>query len=173
MTKEMEKPDNRPKLTAGHKLPEIVGKVIDFEGWARSVAFRDDYHEPNPDYISMMLAMQSIMANTIEEAFAQGGVVKLQEILFDRPGETTGPIEIHDVYVAESDFETGNPCYVIMTWTDLASGADLKVTTGATNIQATLIGLLKLGMFTIKCQIKRGDSKDKGGKYLLHLLPPD
>jgi len=40
-------------------------------------------------------------------------------------------------------------------------------------VQATLLGLLVNGMWPIRCQIKRGESKDKGGRYLLFVLPPD
>lgn len=161
------------ELTKGHKLPADFLAIIDFEGWAKAVAFKAPYKEPNPDFISTMLAFNAITATTIEEVFQSAGVKKLQEIIPDTPGATTGPREITDLYVAESDFETGNPSYVIITWTDLELGGEQRVTTGATNIQATLIGLLKLGQWPMRVQVKRGDSKDKGGRYLLFMLPPD
>jgi hypothetical protein len=171
VSKEVAKPGKA--LTTGAKLPEAFGHIVAFEDWAQSIVFGTPYKEPNPDFISRMLALQAITADTIEEVFQANGVKKLQEILANVPGATTGPKEITDLYVAESDFETGNPCYVIISWVDLETGDDQKVTTGATNVQATLIGLLKLGTWPIRCQIKRGDSKDKGDRYLLFLLPPD
>lgn len=161
------------QITKGAKLPAEFNAIIHFEGWARSVLLKEQYTEPNPDYISTMLAMQAITAETIEEVWQANGVKKLQEILADNPGATTGPKEITDLYVAKSDFETGNPCYVIITWVDMELGTEEKVTTGATNIQATLIGLLKHGVWPMKVQVKRGDSKDKGGRYLMHMMPPD
>jgi hypothetical protein len=101
------------------------------------------------------------------------GVDGLQEWVPDQPNATTGPIEITDLYVASSDFQVGAKTFVIMTCVSLMDGTDRKTTTGAIGIQSKLIGLIKLGHFPIQCQFKRGDSKDKGGRYLLHLLPPD
>lgn len=161
------------KLTEGAMLPEGTELFIDFEGWARSVFHGVPYEEPDKEYLSRMLAFKAITAKTVEEAFGSMGISRLQETLPDTPGASTGPLELTELYVASSDFETGNPCYVIVTATRLDTGKEKKFSTGATNVQATLIGLLKLGYNPIRFQVKRGDSKDKGGRYLLHLLPPD
>lgn len=161
------------ELTAGAQLPEGFSAIINFEGWARSIVYREKYNEPNPEFISQMLALLTITGETIEEVFTSAGVTKVQEMVPDSPGASFGPFEITDLYVAASDFETGNPSYVIISGVMLDSGEEFKCTTGATNIQATLIGLLKLGMWPVRAQFKRGDSKDKGGKHLLFLLPPD
>lgn len=155
------------------KVPDALGAIIDIEAWASAVLRKTPYTEPNPDFISTMIAWQTITAQSVEEVFEQAGVRRLQQMLPNSPGATTGPIEITDLYVASSDFETGNPSYVIVTCLDMELGTEYKFTTGATNIQATLLGLLVNGMWPVKCQIKRGDSKDKGGRYLLFLLPPD
>lgn len=155
------------------KVPAALGAIINVEDWASAILRKTPYVEPSPDFISTMIAWQTVTAQSIEEVFEQAGVRGLQKILPDTPGATTGPFEILDLYVASSDFETGNPSYVIVTAVSLESGAEYKFTTGATNIQATLLGLLVNGMWPIKAQIKRGDSKDKGGHYLMFLLPPD
>jgi hypothetical protein len=165
--------NGKPVLTGKAKVPATINKIIDFEGWAQAIAYGEPYKEPDPEFITRMLAMRSILATSVEEAFSGLGIVKVQEWILDRPGETSGPIEINDIYVAESDFESGNGCFVIITCVNLMDGTEIRASTGATNIQASLIGLLQLGNFPVKCQIKRGDSKDKGGRYLLHLLPPD
>lgn len=163
----------KQELTAGAKLPEAFGAVIAFESWARSIVFGEKYNEPDPEFISRMLAYLTITGENIDQVFANAGVSKVQEMVPDQPSATFGPFEITDLYVAASDFETGNPTYVIITGVRLDDGTDFKCTTGATNIQATLIGLLKLGTWPIRAQFKRGISKDKGGRYLLFLLPPD
>lgn len=155
------------------KLPPDFFTIINPQAWVDAILHGDKYREPDPDFISRLLAAQSIFADTIEEAFAAGGVRKLQEWLPDMPNASTGPMEITDLYVAESDFETGNPTYVLVSAVMLGSGEEVKFSTGATNVQATLIGLLRLGTWPIRCQCKRGDSKDKGGKYLIFVLPPD
>jgi hypothetical protein len=169
--KEIQKP-LRP-IVKMDRLPEAFRTIINPEGWVNAILYRDKYEEPDPDFISKMLAAQSILAETIDDAWASGEVLKLQQWVLDRPGETTGPIEITDLYVAASDFETGNPCFVLVSFMHLESGETGKFSTGATNVQATLIGLLRNGVWPIRCQIKRGDSKDKGDRYLLHMLPPD
>jgi hypothetical protein len=154
-------------------VPDALGAVVDVRAWVDSILRKTPYEEPNPDFISTMIAFQTISAQSVEEVFANAGVSKIQEMLANVPGATTGPIEITDLYVAASDFETGNPCFVIISAISLETGEEWKGTTGATNVQATILGLLVNGMWPIKCQIKRGDSKDKGGRYLLFVLPPD
>lgn len=155
------------------KWPENLATQINFPGWARAIALDEKYAEPIPGYISRMLALQSMMADTPEKVFLANNVKGLQEIIPDAPGATSGPHEIMDLYVAESDIAEGYSCYVIVEWLDLELGQVSKWTTSATNVMATLIGLLKFGQWPIRCQIKRGDSKDKSGKHLLTLLPPD
>jgi hypothetical protein len=155
------------------KVPAPVVASVDFGSWASSLLRKTPYAEPIPDYISTMLAYQTITAATLEDVFKQANIQKMQEQIANVPDAGTGPIEITDLYVAESDFETGNPSYVIITATVLDTGETWKRTTGATNIQATLLALLRHGVWPIRCQIKRGDSKDKGGRYLLFVLPPD
>lgn len=155
------------------KIPAALTTFINPVGWINSMLYGDTYAEPDPDFISKMLTARAIFAESDEEAFSAMGVKRLQKWVADRPGETTGPLELTDLYVAASDFETGNPTYVLMSAVHLESGEELKISTGATNIQGTLIGLLRLGRWPIRFQVKRGDSKDKGGRYLLHMLPPD
>lgn len=155
------------------KWPEHLATQIDFPAWASAIIMGTKYKEPIPDYISKMLALETILASTPEEVFKASGVKGLQEIIPDVPDATTGPHEILDVYVAESDIETGYSCFIIVEWFDLELGTKSKWTTSATNVMSTLIGLLKFGNWPIKCQIKRGDSKDKSGKHLLIMLPPD
>jgi hypothetical protein len=153
--------------------PEHLTTKIDFPGWVMAIAMGSDYKEPIPGYISKMLALEAILASTPEEVYKATGVKGLQEIIPDVPDATTGPHEILDLYVAESDIETGYSCFIIVEWLDLEMGGVSKWTTSATNVMSTLIGLLKFNQWPIRCQIKRGDSKDKSGKHLLLMLPPD
>lgn len=160
-------------LTKGAKVPAAFHQIIAFEDWAQSVVYKTPYKEPNPDFISQYLAYLAITGETPDEIFQIQGVDGIQEVLADVPGAKTPPMEITDLYVAASEFEAGAPCYVIVSAVNLETGGNIKFTTGALNIQATLIGLLKIGTWPIRCVVKRGDSKDKGGRHLLFLLPPD
>lgn len=160
-------------LVKRSKLPDAVSSVIDLEGWAWSVLDRRDYNEPDPEFVSRMLAFQTITADTIEEIFRQAQIKQLQKLVADTPGASTGPLELDDLYVAKSDFETGNPTYVIASVHRLDEDYEYKFTTGATNVQATFIALLAHGVWPIRFQVVRGDSKDKGGRYLFFVTPPD
>lgn len=155
------------------KVPDALGAVINVQGWAESIIIGTPYVEPNPDFISQMLSFTTITAETIEDAFAAARVGQLQRMIANVPEATIGNIEITDLYVATSDFETGNPSYVIVTYVSLDDGTTGKFTTGATNVQATILALLRLGMWPIRCKIKRGETKDKGDRYLLFVLPAD
>lgn len=159
-------------LTEGKQLPGELGRIIDFEGWAQSLIFGVKYKEPDPDYISRILVYNIVMAETIEDVFRQTGVKGVQELVPDSPSAEYGPFELTDLYVASSDFETGNNSFVLLTLLMLESGQVVKCSTGATNIQGELIALLKLGNWDRRAKFKRGVSKDKGGRYLLFLMPP-
>lgn len=163
----------RKELTTGAKLPEAFSAIINLEGWAQSIVYGVPYKDPNPDYISMMLAMLTITADNEMDVWQQDGILGVQKLVPDSPGAKSEPFEITDLYVTASDYETGAPCFCIISARYLGSGDDVKCTTGALNIQATLIGLLKLGTWPIRAKFLRGESKDKGGKYLLFLMPPD
>lgn len=157
----------------GWQVPPAFAEIIDPAGWVNAILLKRKYVEPNPEFISTMLALSAISAESVEEAFAQSGIIGVQELVRDQPGAATEPFEITDLYVAATDFETGNPCYVIISARYLGTGDEFRCTTGATNIQATLIGLLRNGAWPIRAKFKRGESKDKGGRYLLFLMPPD
>jgi hypothetical protein len=160
-------------LLLNSRAPDAISKIIDMEEWAQAVVNGTKYQEPDPNFLSRYLALQIITAETVDEAFRKQNIKGVQEIVPDTPGATTGPMEITDVYVAESSFDAGHSCFVIITAVDLEMGGERKMTTSATNIQATLISLIHQGQWPIRCQIKRGDSKDRGGHYLLFMVPPD
>lgn len=153
--------------------PAQLAGIIDVRAWAESLVTRVAYAEPNPDFLSMMLMAQTLMAETAEDVLAQSSIRKLQEAIPNVPGAGTGPIEINDLYVTSSDFGEGAPCYVILTAMDLETGVVDKYTTGAQQLQSQILRLLSLGVWPIRCQIKRTERKDKGGRFLFWLFPPD
>lgn len=160
-------------LVRPNELVTRMAPVINVEAWAQSLAYGTAYDEPDPDFIARNLAIMTMTAESADDILDQGGVKGLQKLVPDRESETWGPFELTNLYVAKSDFATGNPSFVIMTVTHLVEGAEYKISTGATNIQASLIGLLSLGVWPIRAKFKRGISKDRGERYLLHLVGPD
>jgi hypothetical protein len=67
----------------------------------------------------------------------------------------------------------GAPCYMILDYISLDTGAKRKTTTGATQLQAQILRLIGFGIWPIRCQIKRTERKDKGGRFLFWLYPVD
>lgn len=155
------------------KFPGELGSVISPKGWMASLLGGVPYKEPDPEYLGKLIMAQSILAQTIEEAWASGEVKHLQEWLPDTPGAVLGPFEMTDVYVAKSDFETGNPTYVIVSCVMLDTGEEERWSTGASQIQATILGLLRHGVWPIRARLLRGDIKDKGDRYMMNLVQPD
>lgn len=160
-------------LTQGASLPAEYSARVNFEGWARSVVFGEKYREPDPDYLSRLLAAQAIMASSVEELFAERSPLGLQNMIEDTPGAKSPPLELTELYVTSSDMETGAPCYLIATCLNLETGEEVRFTTGALPVQSYLIALLKLGVNPVRFRIVRGDMKDKGGKHLLTVQPPE
>lgn len=155
------------------QFPAGMEEFIDGPKWVKSILLGEKYIEPDPEFILRKLALQTILGESVEEVFERGGILKVQEMVPDTANGETEPFEITDLYVSASDYKTGNPCYVIIEAFWLDSGQEFKCSTGATNIQAILIGLLINKAWPIRAKFKRGDMKDKGDRYLLFLMPPD
>lgn len=162
------------KLLQGrHPLPEKLRDKLSLSAWAESIVNRAPYKELDPDYLSRMLLVQTLTAQTPDEVFEQAGIRKLQELVPNAPGLGTGPVEIVDLYVTSSDFGEGAPCYMIVDIIDETSGDAIRFSTGATQLQAQIIALLSFGTWPIRCQIKRTERKDRGGRFLFWLFPPE
>lgn len=154
-------------------LPEKLQGKINLSDWANSLVNKAPYREPDSDYLSRMLLVQTLTAATPEEVFAQSGIKKLQELIPNAPGLGTGIIEICDLYVTDSDFGEGAPTYMIVDMIDESTGEATRFSTGATQLQAQIIALLSFGQWPIRCQVKRTERKDKGGRFMFWLLPPE
>lgn len=159
-------------ILAGRKpLPEALQDKMNLSAWAESLANKAPYKEPDPDYLSRMLLIQTLTAATPEEVFAQSGIRKLQELVPNAPGMTSGPGTITDLYVTASDFGEGAPCYIIVDFMSAVTGELTRFSTGASQLQAQILALLSFGTWPIDCEIKRTDRKDRGGRYLFWLSP--
>jgi hypothetical protein len=163
----------KPLIAEGTAVPDDLYGKLDLSVWANSLINRTPYTEPDPEYLSRMLLTQTLMADDVDAVFAQAGIRKLQEAIPNVPNGGTGPIQIYDLYVTGSDFGEGAPCYMILSVRDLETGMESKYTTGATQLQAQILKLISLGSWPITCQIKRTERKDRGGRFLFWLFPPD
>jgi hypothetical protein len=155
------------------KIPPLLAAKVDVIGWATSLFEGTTYTDPDPNYISRELLMMTLTADTVEAVLSASEITKLQQWIGNAPGAGTGPCEISDLYITGSDFGEGLPCYMIMTVTNLDTGHQRKVTTGASGLQAQVLRLISLGSWPIRCQITRTESKDKGGRFIFRLFPVD
>lgn len=160
-------------LAGDAALPEELRGRIVLRDWADSLVNHAKYEEPDPDYLSRTLLLQTLMAETPEAVLTQSGIRKLQESIPNAPGAGTGAVEVTSLYVTGSDFGEGAPCYMIFELTDLETGVPQKYSTGATQLQAQFLRLISLGVWPIRGQIKRTERKDRGGRFLFWFFPPD
>lgn len=161
----------KPVVTERAPMPaQLEGKII-LSAWADSLVNGTKYAEPDPNYLSRLLVMQTLTAESLDQVFEQGGIQGLQKAIPNVPDAGTGPIMITDLYVTGSDLNEGVPCYVILTTTHMETGTIAKYTTGAQQLQAQILAALSFGHWPIPCEIKRTDRKDKSGKYLFWMFP--
>ena len=154
-------------------LPEDLEDVIDLSSWADALYNGRPYSEPDEGYLSRLLIRQTLEATSPEQVFTPNDLDGLQKIIPNVPGAGTGPIEINGLYVAKSSMDAGAPCYMIFDYADLETGNLRKTTTGATQLQAQVLRLIAFGQWPIRGNIKRTERKDKGGRFLFWLFPPD
>lgn len=163
----------KPTVQERAPLPEqLAGKIV-LSAWAESLVNGVKYEDPDPNYLSRLLITQTLTAESLDKVFEQGAIQGLQKAIPNVPDAGTGPIVITDLYVTGSDLNEGVPCYVIITATHVETGEISKYTTGAQQLQAQILASLSWGHWPIPCQIKRIDRKDKSGKYLFWMFPPE
>jgi hypothetical protein len=162
-----------PLIDSSATLPAELADNLNLSRWAESLVNHAPYTEPDPNYLSRVLLRQTLEATTPEQVFNPNDLDGLQKIIPNVPGAGTGPVEIDGLYVASSGMTEGAPCYMILDFTDLETGVKRKTTTGATQLQAQILRLLGFGIWPIRCQIKRTERKDRGGRFLFWLFPPD
>lgn len=152
---------------------EQVKEVIDFTSWANALINGHEYQEPDPGRLQRLLMLRVLEARTLDEILAEVAIGKLQQMVPDVPGASTGPMEVNDLYVTASDFGEGMPCYIIAGAVSLDTGEGTRFTTGSSYLQTQFLAMLGLGHWPIRCQIKRINRKDRGGRFLFQMYPPD
>ena len=162
-----------PLIGSPAQLPAELADNLNLSKWAESLVNGAIYTEPDPNYLSRMLIRQTLEATTPEQVFNPNDLDGLQKIIPNVPNAGSGPIEIDGLYVASSAMTEGAPCYMILDFTDLETGVKRKTTTGATQLQAQILRLLGFGIWPIRCQVRRTERKDKGGRFLFWLFPVD
>ena len=152
---------------------EVFKDNVSLQGWANSLVKGTKYTEPDPDYLARRLLYKTLTATTAEKILSDDAGDGLQKIIPNAPEAGTGPITITDLYVAASDLNEGAPTYILLTYVKMSTGESVTTTTGAQMVQAQLLALVNLGIWPIKCQIRRTDRLGKSDKYLFKLFQAD
>lgn len=160
-------------LETAKPLPELMVGRIDGTSWARALVLGEKYQEPNPDFLAKRMLSLKLNATSLFSAFEDNAMEKLQEWVTDTPDAGTGPIEVYDLYVAPSTLSEGNSTFIIFDCLNLTTGEQVTVSTGATAVQGFFLKALALGIWPVRCNIKRLARKDKGGRFMLDVFPPD
>lgn len=160
-------------ITNPAPLPDELSGLVDIKGWINSMLKGVEYTEPNPDYMAQRMMMLTLLSETPEELLTPNSITGLQDLVPNAPGACTGPIQITEIYVAASDQKDGNKTFVVLSYINFETGAEVTTTTGATQVQLQLLGLLAMGVWPIQVNIKRTERQDKGGRYLFWVNPVD
>lgn len=154
-------------------LPEALDGKVDLRGWIASLVAGIPYEMPDEDFLAREMLLNVLTGESLEDALVGAGMAKLQEVVEDFAGNTTGPIRVTDITVARSTVEDGDGTYLIMEWVSEMDGSVTRCTTGAQQVQAGFVRYLIEGIWPIRCQIVRDKATDQGGRHLLKVWPAD
>lgn len=157
-------------------LPDVLRGKVDTYEWKKSILLKTPYTATDDGTVALLIAMQTLSAETSHDVLSGGEVIKLQELVPNLPNESVGPFLMTDLLVASSDYfddraenPESNPTFVVMTVVDIESGVVDRVSTGATQIQVQCLRQVELGEFPFGFEFIRTRSKDKGGRYILKM----
>lgn len=154
-------------------LPASLDGQLELRDWYYSLARGDAYKDKDPNAVMRKILLQTANATRPEDLFERSKAVGLQQLVPNEPGRGTGPINIDELHVSESQMKGGVPCFCVLGITSRRTGEHIITSTGAQEVQMQLCGFLAFGIWPIECQIKRIDVKDKGGRYMFRLFPLD
>lgn len=149
------------------ELPPELNGLFDVKAWLSALFNKTPYEEPNPDFMEKRMMLMTLQSESVEELLSDRDLEGLQKLVPDAPGMSTGPIMLTSLYVAKSNQQEGNPCYCLFSYVTKATGKEVTTTTGVTQIQIQWASMLAMGIWPIEGIIKRGNGKDRGGRYLL------
>lgn len=154
-------------------LPATLEGQLDLHAWYDTLAKGAEYADPDPNAVMRKLLLQTANAKSAEELFERTRAVGLQELIPNRPGAGSGPVDIFGLHVAASHLKGGVKCFMVLDIASRRTGESIVTTTGAQEFQMQVLGFLAFGVWPIPCQIKRMDVQDKGGRYMFRLYPLD
>jgi hypothetical protein len=158
-------------LDKAKPLPATISELVDMRSWAACILTGEKYKEPNADYLSKKLLLSALNSESLFSTDDDSSVIKLQQWVTDAPDSTTGPIEVHSIYVAPSRLSEQPWTFILADFISLANGVSGTFSTGSTQVQGFFLKALALGQWPVQCQIKRITRTDRGGRHLFNVFP--
>lgn len=155
------------------ELPDTLKGTLELQDWYYSLARGDAYKDKDPNAVMRKILLQTANAQRPEDLFERTKAVGLQGLIPNEAGRGSGPVNIDELHVSETQLKGGVPCFMVLGITSRRTGEHLITSTGAQELQMQVLGFLTFGIWPIPCQIKRLDVKDKGGRYMFRLFPLD
>lgn len=116
----------------------------------------------DPERVALLITAQVLNADTPEEVLSSSEATGLRQYLDQ-------PFELERVDFQRSDYEQGQPFYVVMHGTDLATGERVVLTTGSRKVTAQAFQLQRRGWLPAKVVGKQATRPTKDGYYPLRL----
>lgn len=139
------------------QLPEAVAKDV-----AEFVTGQFMEGQDDPERVGLLITAQILNAATPEEVLASSEATGLRQFL-DRP------FSLESVDFQRSEYEQGQPFYVVMKGADLVTGEAVVLTTGSRKVTAQAFQLARRGWLPAKVVAKQATRPTRDGYFPLRL----
>lgn len=116
----------------------------------------------DPELIGLLLTAQILSAETPEEVLTSTEAEGVRQHLDE-------PMELHNLTFLRSEYEQGQPFYVVMRCTILETGEQIAVTTGSRRITAQAFQLDRRGWLPRKIVFRQAKKATKAGYFPLRM----
>lgn len=116
----------------------------------------------DPERIALMLTAQILSAETPEEVLASADATGVRQFL-------DTPFELESVDFQRSEYEQGQPFYVVMKGVNITTGERVVLTTGSRKVTAQAFQLSRRGWLPAKVVAKQATRPTKDGYFPLRL----
>lgn len=116
----------------------------------------------DPERVGLLITAQILNAATPEEVLASAEATGLRQFLDQ-------PFELETVDFQRSEYEQGQPFYVVMKGVNITTGEAVVLTTGSRKVTAQAFQLARKGWLPAKVVAKQATRPTRDGYYPLRL----
>jgi hypothetical protein len=144
-------------------------KSVTYEEWLRAVVDPDAEFPDDDEHDAVSVLVAILGAETSAAALAATNLQRAQDLCGDGPGAHSARLDIRGAQTLKSTYEEGAACYVIVDSVNMATGEEVRWTTGARAIQACILKHMYEGWMPFPAIITRKRTPTKKGFYPLNL----